>query len=135
MELQQVARAVEVWPAGRAQETRGADLGEARGEDVLEEAGDEDVHRERQAPGLARAGVGVAEGDAAVLKAFDAVVGEGDAVDVAGDVDSLCTSRPSQIIVADAIAAADDDMGWSSEGWTTEQRVVCGSGNSAGSRS
>jgi len=72
---------------------------------VLEEAANEGVHRQRQAPGLPGARVGVAEGDMAMVEAFDAVVGEGDAVDVAGEIeggvgagaDRLDVDRPAPL--------------------------------------
>jgi len=62
------------------------DLDEAAGEDVLEEEGDEFLRWERPAPDRACAGVDVSEGDAVVLEALDAFVGEGDAVDVASQI-------------------------------------------------
>ena len=57
VELQQMTGALEIGPAGRTQEAIGADLGEAAREDVLEEARDERVHRERcgASPACARA--------------------------------------------------------------------------------
>ena len=51
--------------------------------------------------------------------------------------DPLCTSRPSQIVVAEeaGTTAAFDDMGWYSEGWAGLSHVAGGCGNSAVSRS
>ena len=82
-----MAGALEALAGGGAKEAVVADLGESAGKDVLEEAGDEVLDRERHAAGLVGSGVGVAESDPAVLEAFDAVVGEGDAVDVAREVE------------------------------------------------
>jgi len=82
--LEQLTGPPEIGSGRGAEEAVVADLGEAPGEDVLEEAGDEVVNGKGDAAGLAGTGVGVAEGDPAVLEAFDAVVGQGHAVDVAG---------------------------------------------------
>ena len=87
VELEEIPGAFALDSTAGAEEAVGADLGEASGEDVLEEAANEGVHRQRQAPGLPGARVGVAEGDMAMVEAFDAVVGEGDAVDVAGEIE------------------------------------------------
>ena len=54
---------------------------------MLEEPGHEVLDRKGHAAGLAGLGVGVAEGDPALLEALDARVGEGDAVDVTGEVE------------------------------------------------
>jgi hypothetical protein len=72
-------------PAG-AEEAVGTDLGEAAGEDVLNKAVEEGADGEGEAPRLVGAGVGVADGDAVVRQALEALVGEGDAIDVAGEV-------------------------------------------------
>jgi hypothetical protein len=69
-----------------AQEAVGTDLGEALGQDVLEEASEEGMVGQGQAAGLAAARVDVAEGDPLAVEALDALVGESDAVDVAREV-------------------------------------------------
>jgi hypothetical protein len=53
---------------------------------VLEKARDEGVDGQGEMSCLVCARAGIAEGDAAVLEGFDAVVGEGDAMDIAGEV-------------------------------------------------
>jgi hypothetical protein len=85
--FEKLSGAFEIVAAGRAQKAVVADLGEAAREDVLEEPCDELLGRQRQAPGLAGAAVGVAEGDAAVFEALDTVVGQGDTIDVAREVE------------------------------------------------
>jgi hypothetical protein len=85
--LQEGARAFEVTLAGGAQQAVGADFGEPLGKHVLEESGDEASRGERQAPGACAPRIGVAEGDLVVLEALDAMVGESDAVDVAGEIE------------------------------------------------
>jgi hypothetical protein len=56
-------------------------------EDVLEEPGHEVQDGQGHAAGLAGLGVGVAEGDPAMLEGPNPVVGEGDAVDVTGEIE------------------------------------------------
>lgn len=87
MEVQEVSCAFEIAPAAWAQQAVGADFGEAAGEDVLEESCEEGVHRECDTARFTGAGVRVAEGDVVLLEAFDAVVGERDAVDVAREIE------------------------------------------------
>jgi len=98
---------LEVPAATGAHEPVGADLGEAAGEDVLEEAGEEGLHRDGEAPGLMSAGVGVAEGDMAVGEALQALVGEGDAVDVAREI-GLDPAMRSSTWPGQVHAAADE---------------------------
>ena len=78
---------LEIRPGSRAQEAVVADPGKAAGQDVLEEAGDEVVRRQRHAASVSGSGVGVAEGDAATGERFDALVGERDAVDVMREIE------------------------------------------------
>jgi len=96
-----MAGALEVLAGGGAEETVVADLGEAAGKDVLEEAGDEVLDEESHAAALVGSGVGVAESDPAVLEAFDAVVGEGDAVDVAREVEGRALAVADLLDVGD----------------------------------
>ena len=77
---------LEIGTAGGTQEPVVADLGKAPWENMLEESREERVHRERHAPRLLGARVGVAEGDAAVGKPFQPVVGERDVIDIAREV-------------------------------------------------
>jgi len=86
VELKQLAGALALGGGGRAEESIAADLLKAFGEDVLEKARDEGVDGKGEMPGLLCARAGIAKGDAAVLKGFDAVVGDGDAMDIAGEV-------------------------------------------------
>jgi len=71
---------------GGSEEPVAADLLKALGEDMLEEARDEAVDGQCEAFGLMCAGIDVAEGDAVVFEGFDAVVGQRDATDVAGEI-------------------------------------------------
>jgi len=99
--LEEVAGAIEVLAGGGAEEAVVADLGETAGKDVLEEAGNEVLDLERHAAGLEGSGVGVAEGDLVVLEAFDAVVGEGDTVDVAREVEGRALAVADLLDVGD----------------------------------
>ena len=96
-----MADALEVLAGGGAEEAVVADLGEAAWKDVLEETGDEVLNEERHAAGLVGSGVGVGEGDPAVLEAFDAVVGESDAVDVAREVEGRALAVADLLDVGD----------------------------------
>ena len=71
---------------GRAEEPIAANLLKALGEDVLEKACDEGLNGQGEMSGLVGARVDVAESDTALIGGFDAVVGEGDAMDIAGEV-------------------------------------------------
>ena len=71
---------------GRAEEPVAADFLKAFGEGVLEKACDEGVGGKGEPPGFVSAGGDVAEGNAAVLKGFDAVIGDRDAMSIAGEV-------------------------------------------------
>jgi hypothetical protein len=53
---------------------------------MLEESGDELLDREGHPAGLLCPRVNVAEGDMLAVERFDALVGDGDAVDVSGEV-------------------------------------------------
>jgi hypothetical protein len=86
VELQQVASALTLTGGGGTEEPIAADLLKALGEDMLEKTCDEGLDGESEAPGLVCARADVAEGDTAVIEGFDAVVGEGDAMDIAGEV-------------------------------------------------
>jgi hypothetical protein len=48
LRVEKVSRAFEIRPAAGAEQTVGADLGEAAREDVLEKAREESVHRKRE---------------------------------------------------------------------------------------
>ena len=85
-ERKQMAGALALFGRSRAEESVAADLLKAFGQDVLEKARDEGVDGKGETSGLVCARAGIAEGDAAVLEGFDAVVGEGDAMDIAGEV-------------------------------------------------
>lgn len=86
VERKQMAGALALFGRSRAEESVAADLLKAFGQDVLEKARDEGVDWQGETSGLVCARAGIAEGDAAVLEGFDAVVGEGDAMDIAGEV-------------------------------------------------
>ena len=83
LELEQVTGALELLAMARAQQSVRADLGEAGGKDVLQEAANERIDRKCLTPVLGGPRVDIAEGDTLVLDAFDAVVGERDFIDVA----------------------------------------------------
>lgn len=103
MKLEQVTGAIEVVTAAGTEQAVGSDLSESPGEDVLQESSDEGVDGECQVSGLASARVGVAEGDAAVLEAFEPVVGESDAVDVTGEI-ACCVSAAADLLDVDVPA-------------------------------
>ena len=88
VELKQLTGALTLAGGGRAEESVATDFLKAFGEDVLEKARDEGVDGKSEMSGLVCARADIAEGDVAVLKGFDAVVGEGDPMDIAGEV--LC---------------------------------------------
>ena len=99
--------AIKVRSAAWTQESVGTDLGEAAGQDVLQESSNEDIGRKRQAPGLVRPRVRVSEGDAAVLEGFQRVVAEGDAVDVARERADGVIAGPDLLDVHGPLAAPD----------------------------
>lgn len=107
VELEQVAGAFSGSGGGRAEEPVAADLLEALGEDMLEEARDEGVDGQGEVPGLVGAGADVAEGDLAVVEGFDAVVGERDAMDVAREVFGSVRAVASVLEVGDPALAED----------------------------
>jgi len=72
--------------SGGTEQAVGAHLGEAPGQDVLQEAGDEAAGLQGAVVDPAGAVVAVAEGDEAVLEALEAAVDQGDTIDVAGEV-------------------------------------------------
>ncbi len=78
VELEEVAGVVELRAAAGTQEPEVANFGKAARQHVLEEAPDDGVDREREAPRLLRARVGVAERDAIVVESLKPRVGEGD---------------------------------------------------------
>ena len=86
VKLKQLAGALAFSGGGRAEKTIAADLLKAFGQDVLEKARDEGVDGKGEVPGLVCARAGIAEGDAAVIQGFDAVIGDGDTMDIAGEV-------------------------------------------------
>ena len=86
VERQQVSGVLEIRATGGTEEPVVADLGEAPRKHVFENARDERVHRERQPSGLVRARVGVAEGDATVREGLNSMIGEGDVIDIAGEI-------------------------------------------------
>lgn len=86
VEIKQASGTREILTASGTQETVVADLGEAAREHVLEKARNERVHRERHAPCLLGARMGVAKRDAGVLEPFERMVAEGDAIDVAREI-------------------------------------------------
>jgi hypothetical protein len=69
--MEQVASALEIRSAGRAQESVVADLGERTRQDVLQESPDEDIDWQGLTPLLLRVRVREAEGDAVVFEAFE----------------------------------------------------------------
>jgi hypothetical protein len=85
-EGEQLAGALATAGGGGAEEAVGADLREAHGQDVLAEAGEEGVNRQDEATGLTGARADVAEGDSFAVEGLEAVVGQGDAMDVARQV-------------------------------------------------
>lgn len=86
IQLEQMASAFSRAGGGRSEESVAADLLKTLGEDMLEEARDEAVGGQDEAFGLMGTGIDVAEGDAVVFEGFDAVVGQRDAMDVAGEI-------------------------------------------------
>ncbi len=84
---EKLPRALEITAATGTQETVRADLGEAPGKYVLEEASDEDLCRQALTPCLLGARVRVAEGDALVLKPLEPIVRKGHAVDVPREIE------------------------------------------------
>ena len=78
VELEQVAGVVELRSAAGAEEPEVANLGEAARHHMLEEAPDEGVDREREAPRLLRARMGVGEGDALMVELLEPRIGERD---------------------------------------------------------
>jgi hypothetical protein len=86
VELKQLAGALALAGGGRAQESIAADLLKTFGEGVLEKTRDEGVDGKGEMSDLVCARAGIAEGDSAVFEGFDAVVGEGDPMDIAGEV-------------------------------------------------
>ena len=73
-------------PVFGMQEAIVADFDEGVGQDMLEEAGEEDQRRQRESFEMACFAVPELETDAAVFEAEEAAVGEGDAVEVRGEV-------------------------------------------------
>ncbi|MFY9824555.1 MAG: hypothetical protein WAM82_24475 [Thermoanaerobaculia bacterium] len=71
---------------GWAEKPVAADLLKAFGEDVLEKTCDEGLDGKGEVSRLLSAGTDIAESDATVVEGFDAVVGEGDAMSIAGEV-------------------------------------------------
>ena len=94
VEFEQVSGTLEIRATGGTEETIVPDFGEATWQHVLEEARDERVHRERHAPGLVGARVGVAEGDATMREGFEPVIGEGHVIDVAREIARRVRSAP-----------------------------------------
>lgn len=86
VELKELAGALALAGGGRAEESVAADLLKAFWEDVLEKACDEGVNGKGEMSGLVCARADIAEGDAAVIEGFDAVVGESDTMDISGKV-------------------------------------------------
>lgn len=86
-------RAFETGLAAWAEQAIRADFGEAAREHVLEESSEEGLDGKRDTPGITGAGVRVAESDAVLLEVLDAVVGEGDAIDVTREVEQGVLTR------------------------------------------
>jgi hypothetical protein len=86
VELEQLACAFSRFRGGGAKEPVGTDFLEALGEDMLEKPRDEAVDGQGEALGLLGAGIDVAESDAVVFEGFDAIVGQSDPMDVAGEI-------------------------------------------------
>lgn len=86
VERKQLSGALAFLGRSRAEEPIAADLLKAFGQDVLEKARDEGVDGKGETSGLVCARAGIAEGDAAVLEGLDAVVGDGDTMDIARKV-------------------------------------------------
>ena len=87
-------------PTG-AEETVGADLREPAREDVLEKAREERGHWEREMPRLVRARMRVAERRLAVRGGLQPLVGEGHAIDVAGEIARRVLPAPHLLDVHD----------------------------------
>ena len=83
VQMEQVSYTLEISPAGWTEQAVRADFCEPARKNVLEESPDERIHREGHTFRCVRARVGVAEGDAPVLEALDALVRQSDAVHVA----------------------------------------------------
>jgi len=86
VELKELAGASALTGGGRAEESVTADLLKALRKDVLEKARDEGKDGESEASGLVSARAGIAEGDATMIEGLDAVVGDRDAMGIAGEV-------------------------------------------------
>ena len=94
VEREQVSRAFQRRAAGRTQESVGPDFGESAREYVFENARDECVHGERDAPTLVGARMRIAEGDAPVGEGFELVIGEGDVTDVPREIARRVLAAP-----------------------------------------
>jgi hypothetical protein len=103
-------KAVEELAIGGSPEAVIADLVEALGQDVLQEAADELVGRQCHGPALVVPGVGIAEGDLSVVAGEDAVVGDGDSVDVSSEIPQYAVDA------ADAGLAVDDPRAFPDRG-------------------
>jgi len=103
-----------------------ADFGEPRGQDVLQEAADERDGVEGTSLGRAGAAVAVAEGDVAVLEAFEAAVDEGDAEDVPGQVVEHLGAAAGVLEVDDPLRAPDRGRGLIEEAGRAEGRAELG---------
>jgi hypothetical protein len=93
--------------AGRAEETVVADLGEALGQDVLQEAAEEHPRIEGASLEGARAAVAVAERHLALGEAFEATVDDGDAEDVPREVVEDLLSGPGLLDMDDPLVTPD----------------------------
>ena len=77
---------VEEWFSGGAEQAVVTDLGEAARQDVLKESRDELWGVEGAAIDITGLAVTIAKGDLAVVEVLEPTVDEGDAEDVAGEV-------------------------------------------------
>ncbi|MCI0435224.1 MAG: hypothetical protein L0271_16525 [Gemmatimonadetes bacterium] len=113
--LQEMTSALEFFVMAGAEQTIGADSGEAAREHVEQEAVEEVVDRERHAAGFVGPGVSIAEGDLAVGEAFNAVIAERDAIDVAREVQRGVLAPANRLDVHDPASAPDRGIQRSSE--------------------
>lgn len=86
VEPKELAGALVLTGGGRAEEPVTADFLKALRKDVLEKARDEGKDGESEAPGLVSARADIAEGDATKIEGLDAVVGDCDAMGIAGEI-------------------------------------------------
>lgn len=92
-ECEQLASALEILAAARTQEAVPPDFREAARQHVLEKPGEERVDREGDRSRLVSAPMRVPEGDTAVGEALEPLIREGDAIDIAREIEHRVVAR------------------------------------------